>query len=179
MLTEEQVAQLLGEGDLERVRQVGDFAPGRVLDPSCDVVWADDDQPVRLVAGLMTSAGGVPSLRDALRHLRVTLGEGGERIAAGEVEQAGPGAYVDLEEHTAAAFLACDEGGPLPRLLHATVEPAPTESGEQWTDEQLLSVAERLAEMTRRVYECPGGISGLGPEEEQSLSETYRELTDG
>lgn len=134
MLTEEQVTQLLGDGDLERVRQIGDFAPA---------------------------------------------GEGGERISAGEVERVEPGAYVDLEERMAAAFLACDEGGPLPRLLHATVEPAPTESGEQWTDEQLLSVAERLAEMTRRAYECPGGISALGPEEEQALSETYRELTEG
>lgn len=177
MLTEDQVRQLLGDGDLERVRQVGDFAPGLPSDLDCDVVWADDDRPVRLVTGVMSSASGAPALRFALRNLRETVGEGGARISAGEVEQAGPGAYVDVEEQEVAAFLACDEGGPMPLLLHATVEPVPTGSGEQWTNEQLLSVADRLAEMTRRVYDCPGEVSGLGPEEEQVLSERYRELT--
>lgn len=177
IVSEEQVEQLLGEEDLERVQQRGDFQPNSSPRARCDVVWTDTDREVWLVSGFMSFADGRPNFRDVLVNLPGVVGEEGERLSSGEVVQVQPGTYVDVERRELAVFLTCDSGESLPTVMSAQMIPEATESGEHWAPEEFEQTAVRLAELTESVYQCPGEVYGLGAEDWEPLLEQFFDET--
>lgn len=81
LLSTEEVETLLGEGDLDRVRQVGDDQPDperRSFD--CNVTWADEAAPTFLVDSLILRLRGGQAYLDTLANLRDLLGTRGQRL---------------------------------------------------------------------------------------------------
>lgn len=173
ILSDAEVASLLGDGELDRVRQVGAFDPGLSPSASCDVVWADGGTPVTMADGwtaLVSEVDGV-YYRDEVRRLGDLLGPHGQRLESGEVEQLRPGVYLDVETGAMSVFLGCGLGEDVPGVMSTSLVVTPTETGEAPGPEELALLGERVEEMTRWVHQCPGDVTPLGVGSSEELSE--------
>lgn len=175
MLTTEQVETLLGDGDMDRVRQVGDLTPDSGVSPNCDVVWADEHMQENIVTAFSgeTSGGGRYYL-DALDNLGGLLGPGGERLSSGEVEQLEPGVYLSGEQGSLSVYLACEAGEDLPAVLRSGLHLGPTETGEQVTREEVVTLGKSLRDLTTWVHQCPGEVLPLDAADAELLIERAR-----
>ncbi|MEE6272371.1 hypothetical protein V2J56_03285 [Georgenia sp. MJ206] len=132
MLTTEQVETLLGDGDMDRVRQVGDLTPDSGVSPNCDVVWADEHmQEVITRTVISRASGGGQHYRDHLGNLRSLLGPDGQRLSSGEVEQLEAGVYLEGEA-SLAVFLACESGTEPPDVLRSNLYLSPPRRASRW-----------------------------------------------
>lgn len=186
LLTTEEVGTLLGEGAIERVRQVGDYRPNpdRPL-PDCDVVWADEGAPVVLVESAIRRLRGGQIYLDALTNLRDLLGRTGQRLDSGDVVELQPGLYLHAPERTdssapewssLAVFLACDTGEALPTILTAGADIRATETGEDLTQEQYADLGRRLLDRTTWVHPCDGELRPLGADDWEPLVDLALDL---
>lgn len=173
ILDDEAVTSLLGEGDLDRVRQVGEFDPRFSPGASCDVVWADGNEPVPIVNGrsrLLTDNSSY--YRDEIGQLRDLLGPEGQRLSSGDVEEVSPGVFLRVDSNAFVyVFLACDVGEELPGVMSTRLALWSSETGEIPSAAELTSLAERAEELTRWVHQCPGEITPLGVDDWEPLLE--------
>ncbi|MFC4553951.1 hypothetical protein [Georgenia faecalis] len=182
VLTADQVGTLLGAGDLDRVRETGAIGPDASVGQNCEVVWADGDEPVRLASAYVNFRWGDSSV-DSLTNLRNLLGEDGERLAGGEVEELRPGVYLQSSDDSLHVFQACAptsadaedrpvrDGAPLPTVLTGAVSLSPAPEGEPLTGEELAQLGEVLTERMHwaNQYPCAGEARPLGAEDWQPL----------
>lgn len=181
VLSSGEVQALLGEGDIERVRQSGGYRPA--MDRSvarCSVVWADGDHPVVLVNSMIERLRGGQLYVESLTDLRDMLGTRGQRLDAGDVVELQPGTYLHIpepdrrgavERGSVRVFLGCDTGERQPALLGASADIRVAEAGRNLTQEQFAALGERLVATTTQVYPCDGELRSLGPEDWEPLTE--------
>ncbi|MEE6288499.1 hypothetical protein V2J52_12615 [Georgenia sp. MJ173] len=178
LLPDGQVQALLGDVDPERVRQVGDVTPIGGVTQRCNIVWADGDTPVEIVALRTWSSPGGQAFVDEVTRMRDLFGPDGGRLASDEVREVLPGVYYVEADGQLAAHLACDVGAELPELLTGRLSMTPTESGRLPTTEELATVGEELAELAPWSHQCAGAVTPLGAQDWEALGDRYFELQD-
>jgi hypothetical protein len=162
------IGALLGDRRAEamgRVREVGRLAPGH----KCEVVWADGETAVELAEANFRRA--VPSMDPfiPLSDAQGFLGPDGERVASGEVREIAPGTYYEGAKGLLSIQLACLAGDELVQVTDSDLYAKRTESGRELTAEELVTVGERLTDVTLATYECDGDLSPLTPQDISEL----------
>ncbi|QEW02026.1 hypothetical protein [Microbacterium lushaniae] len=171
LVSTEDLETLLGDADVQRVREVRGFGADAGPSSPCAVAWADGDERVEVVSShtLFTPGGG--SYLDAVTSLRDFLGPEGERLGAGDVEELQPGVYFDVGREFITVFETCENGGSAPALRTGSLYLSPAPGGDQLAPGQIASLGERLTQLLDERYACPGEVRPLGAGEWEGLAE--------
>lgn len=176
-LDDEHVAALVGEGDADRIRQVGDLTPDGGVSPDCDVVLADGAEPVVIVQSTTTRVSGGMYFLEELRRLQDRVGSDERHLSAGDVAELVPGVYHDASEQLVAVHQACRTDETLPTLLTTSVWLPGTATGRALSSAELTELAERLVELTPWVHGCRGQVTPLSAADLEPLAQEYEQAS--
>ncbi|MFC4553952.1 hypothetical protein [Georgenia faecalis] len=152
VLTEEDVAALVGADQTERVRQSGQMSRTRTT-RECTLYWADGRE-YTTVATIRAINGGVIGDGD-MGHRRIlpVIGEGGRLVADGSTVELGDGVYRHGEYVVTWTVLGPDEEQP---AIAETALYIPDGLPGEISQERLAEIGEQMQSMTAGLVDWQG-----------------------
>lgn len=161
VLTDDDVAALVGPDQVERVRQGGELARTRTT-TECSVYWADGDEyelvaTVRAISAAEPNGGDMPT-----RRILPVLGEDGSLVADGTTAHLGDGVFRTDEEVVTWTVLGPDDDAPGLAELSLYL---PGDVPGDLSEDRLTEIGERMQSMTAGLVDWQGPARPFEPED--------------
>lgn len=112
VLTDEDVSALVGEDQLERVREISHLKPGPTSSQQCMVAWADGEDFRTVVTLLKYSEDQRDGAELLYRAALPVLGEDARKLRDGRTDELGDGVYTSDEYVHSWTVMEPQDGGP-------------------------------------------------------------------
>lgn len=172
VFTDEEVAALVGDDQLERVRQSGELRPGRTPSKLCSVLWAEGDTLRSVASGGTLLAWDPYGGQEVFLRVFPVLGEDGHKLENGTTVELADGVY--LRGGTVHAWTILESEGEAPEVAEFAMDIGDQLPGTL-SAEELAEIGERMRNTTAGVVDWSDQSRPFRPEDLEPFLDAAQE----